>query len=111
VFEEAYQSRIDFVQKFDKLDRKGKSVILKRAICQIATQDLSKTEAFSNEDYGKLAENDLSGREVEKAVELALSLAEARKEALGLRHLQDVMDMQEKHRCNFGKRDYRNYFS
>lgn len=56
-------------------------------------------------------ESDLSGREVEKAVELALSLAEARKEPLGVRHLQDVMDIQEKFRCDFGKKDYGNYFS
>lgn len=56
-------------------------------------------------------ENNLSGREVERAVELALGLAEVRKEALGVRHLQDVMDMQEKLRCDFGRRDSRNYFS
>ncbi|PNP39022.1 hypothetical protein TGAMA5MH_09248 [Trichoderma gamsii] len=111
VFEEAYQSRIDFVQKFEKPDRKGKSIILERAIRRVTGQDLWKTEAFSDKDYGKLVENNLSGRDVERAVELALSLAEARKEALGVRHLRDVMDMQEKFRCDFGRKDYRDYFS
>ncbi|EHK49105.1 hypothetical protein TRIATDRAFT_172361, partial [Trichoderma atroviride IMI 206040] len=96
VFEKAYQSRIDFVQKFETPDRKGKRIILERAIRRVTAQGLWKTEAFSDEDYEKLAENNLSGREVERAVELALSLAEVRKEALGVRHLQDVMDMQEK---------------
>lgn len=56
-------------------------------------------------------ENNLSGRDVERAVELALGLAEGRKEALGVQHLRDVMDMQEKFRCDFGRRDYRDYFS
>ncbi|KAK1245407.1 hypothetical protein MKX08_005036 [Trichoderma sp. CBMAI-0020] len=66
VFENAYQSRISFVQKFEEPDRKGKSIILERAIRRVTAQDLWKTEAFSDEDYGKLAENNLSGREVER---------------------------------------------
>ncbi|KAL6910292.1 hypothetical protein GGI43DRAFT_427020 [Trichoderma evansii] len=110
-FDGAYQSRIDFVLKYDEPDRRGKSIILKRAIRRATALDLGKTDTLCDEDYGKLVENDLSSREIEKAVELALSLAEARKEALGRRHLQDVMEMQEKYRCNFGGRDYRNYFS
>ncbi|GFP54190.1 hypothetical protein TASIC1_0003056800 [Trichoderma asperellum] len=111
VFDEAFQSRIDFFQKYDKPDRKSKSIILKRAISRVTALNLCETETFSDEEYGKLVESDLSGREVEKAVELALSLAEARKEPLGVRHLQDVMDIQEKFRCDFGKKDYGNYFS
>lgn len=99
------------MQKYDKPDRKGKRIILERAIRRVMALGLWKTEAFSDEDYGKLVVKDFSGREIEKTVELALSLAEARQEALGVRHLQDVMDMQERFRCDFGGRDCRNYFS
>ncbi|KAL7923078.1 hypothetical protein ACQKWADRAFT_326354 [Trichoderma austrokoningii] len=111
VFEEAYQSRIDFVQKYDNPDTKSKSIILKRAIRRVKALGLWRTEAFSDEDYRKLVERNLSGREIEKTVELALNLAEARQEALGVRHLQDVMDLQERFRCDFGGRGYGNYFS
>ncbi|UKZ86215.1 uncharacterized protein TrAFT101_002051 [Trichoderma asperellum] len=111
VFDEAFQSRIDLFQKYDKPDRKSKSIILKRAISRVTALNLCEIETFSDEEYGKLVESDLSGREVEKAVELALSLAEARKEPLGVRHLQDIMDIQERFRCGFGKKDYGNYFS
>ncbi|KAL7795153.1 P-loop containing nucleoside triphosphate hydrolase protein [Trichoderma ceciliae] len=110
-FHEAYQSRIDLALRYDKLDRRGKRVIFKRVIDRARALGRQEIETFSDEDWDKLVESDFNGREIKKLVTIALGLAEARKEALGVGHLQQVMDMHERFRRDSQGLDQRSYFS
>ncbi|KAM0257869.1 hypothetical protein ACHAQJ_004173 [Trichoderma viride] len=110
-FDEAYQSRIDFAHKYDKPDKRGKRAMFKRALDRARVLGRWVVGAFDDEDYNMLVESDLNGREINTVVGLALSLAEAREEAVGVGHLQEIMDMQEQFRRDFRGMDQRSYFS
>lgn len=104
-FDETYRSRIDLVLKYDKLDRKSRRAIFQRLIDRTKAVGL-ETELFSNAHLDRLAGEDLNGREIEKLVTLALSLAGAKKESFGPGHLWQVMQIHGRFRRDLDQRSY-----
>lgn len=53
-------------------------------------------EPFSDDDLNKLAKHDLNGREIKNTVGSAQDLAINKNESLGMRHIQQVLDIHVK---------------
>ncbi|KAI0173188.1 hypothetical protein GGR52DRAFT_590370 [Hypoxylon sp. FL1284] len=94
-FDDAFQSRIHIALRYDYLDAKAKKAIFKIFIERaraVAGVDLMP---FDDDDYAILARNNLNGRQIKNTVGTAQALAVNKGEALSMRHIREVLDVQQ----------------
>jgi hypothetical protein len=95
-FDEAFQSRIHIALRYDHLDAKAKKAIFRMFLDRVHALGKLKLEDFTEDDLDKLAKNDLNGREIKNVIGSAQDLAVSKGEAMGMRHIRQVLDVHAK---------------
>ncbi|KAI1499239.1 hypothetical protein F5X99DRAFT_291061 [Biscogniauxia marginata] len=99
-FDDAFQSRIHIALPYNSLDTKAKKAVF-RIFIERARQVAANTtnlhvSTFTEADYNDLARNDLNGRQIKNTVGTAQALAVQQGEPLSMRHIRQVLDVQQK---------------
>lgn len=72
---------------------KAKKAIFKIFVERVRVLEKGGAETLTDGDYSDLARHDLNGRQIKNTVRTAQALAMNRGEALGMRHIQQVLDV------------------
>ncbi|KAJ4300653.1 hypothetical protein N0V88_003339 [Collariella sp. IMI 366227] len=94
-FDDAFQSRIHIALRYDNLDHRAKKAIFKIFIERVRILEKISLMPFSEEDYDKLARNELNGRQIKNTVRTAQALAVNKAEPLAMSHISQVLDVQK----------------
>lgn len=92
-FDDAFQSRIHIALRYDALDQKAKRTIFKIFVERVRVLEKADPTPLTEEDYADLAKHDLNGRQIKNTVRTAQALAVNKGEALGMRHIRQVLDV------------------
>ncbi|KAL2049575.1 hypothetical protein ABVK25_010154 [Lepraria finkii] len=90
-FDEAFQSRIHIGLRYDSLDIKAKKGIWNVFIDRVRELPDVKVANFTEDDFNKLSNFDVNGREIKNAVRTAQSIALNEGEMLSMTHLLRVL--------------------
>lgn len=95
-FDEAFQSRIHIALRYERLDGKAKRKIFALFLGRIRALGALAVEDLTEEQMQQLTRHDLNGREIKNVVSSAQDLAMSKGERLGMKHLQQVLDVHAK---------------
>ena len=91
-FDEAFASRIHIGLRYGELSLKAKKTVWKLFIDKVRKLgDGVQVDDFSEEQYAKLSQYQLNGREIKNSVRTAQSLATIEKKSLSMEHLLKVL--------------------
>ncbi|KAI1134750.1 hypothetical protein F5Y05DRAFT_199591 [Hypoxylon sp. FL0543] len=94
-FDDAFQSRIHIALRYDDLDMKAKRAIFKIFIERARAVTGIDLTPFDEDDYTSLARHNLNGRQIKNTVGTAQALAVNKGEPLGMRHIREVLNVQQ----------------
>ncbi|KAK3169312.1 hypothetical protein OEA41_008695 [Lepraria neglecta] len=90
-FDEAFQSRIHIGLRYGKLDIKAKKGIWKCFIDRVRALPDVEVADFTEDDFTKLSNFEVNGREIKNAIRTAQSIALNEDEKLSMMHLLSVL--------------------
>lgn len=90
-FDEAFASRIHIGLRYGELSLKAKKDVWRLFIDKVRLLPGVEVDAFTDEDFAKLSQYQLNGREIKNSVRTAQSLACIEKRALSMEHLLKVL--------------------
>ncbi|KAL9124055.1 MAG: hypothetical protein Q9217_006581 [Psora testacea] len=91
VFDPAFASRIHIGLRYGELPVKAKKAVWKLFINKLRELPDVEVEDISEDQYTRLANFELNGREIKNAVRTAQSVALIEKQTLGMKHLLQVL--------------------
>ncbi|KAI1485452.1 hypothetical protein F5X96DRAFT_332167 [Biscogniauxia mediterranea] len=103
-FDDAFQSRIHIALPYKDLDIKAKKAVFRIFIERVrssttthssSSSTMTKHHQFTEADYSDLARHDLNGRQIKNTVLTAQALAVQQGEPLSMRHIRQVLDVQQ----------------
>ncbi|KAI0089637.1 P-loop containing nucleoside triphosphate hydrolase protein [Irpex rosettiformis] len=94
VFDEAFQSRIHLSLRYHDLNADSRRKIWLAFLHKVHGDDVPDG-GLSKEELRQLGEKKINGRQIKNVVKTATALASGRKESLGYRHLEQVLDMMD----------------
>ena len=90
-FDEAFQSRIHVGLRYGELSLKARKEVWRLFLDRLRKIDGVEVHDISDQDYVKLGQYDLNGREIKNSVRTAQSLAAVDKKPLSMDHLLRVL--------------------